>query len=303
MSSALRAALGSAIDYTACEGGGATIESGLYEYQRALTGPDAWALRRLVVPAAYLQDFEDAAGPFLYSQAVAGTWRLAVRAELGAARHTIPIICAFHEQLRRGRRERPVGVEAIEIAVDDPAEVHRIGMEVPHGFSLSIDLPIQCNWRPFVAAIAAVGARAIIQAGKAIDALHWPPEIVDALAACAARGVPVKLRIAGKNTAAQTRNDPWGSYVRLVLAASALRQRLGHSAVRVILGKTAGSGIESRAGTITCGHLSFSSAELNTTRRRVLDVLECRDLVGFRSERGARPPWAPASSHKADLDA
>ena len=276
MSSALRAALSSLVDYRVHGRIRSAASSAVHEYQTAFNGPDGWVLRRFVVGAAQLQNIEAA----LNCRCVQGEWRLAVRVDLGGLQQAIPLICTYYEQFRRGSAERSVRIEAIETFVSDPAEIAEIGEALPAGFSLNIEFDTAGDLEPYLAAIARVGGRAIIQIGEFTDRLPLSAGLTDALTAAVNHGVPLKLRIAEAPNADRASPTGWNRYIWLVLVASAVRQGIK---VATVVGSGPVDTLDFWAGTITCGNLKFTSAELNITRRRVLNALECAALTPFRS--------------------
>lgn len=184
---ALRALLEGIVDYAGLFPPAALgMDAAVREYAAACDGAHAWMLGRFVVPAARLEELEDAATAFLPRDG-APTWRLSalVSGDLGA---DIERIRAFNARSAGGAR-----VVAIEARASTCAEVDSVVAAAPEELEVYVELPTAEDPRVLLERIARAGARAKVRTGGVTpDAFPAPAHLARFLAACVAMALPFK---------------------------------------------------------------------------------------------------------------
>ena len=152
-------------------------------YAGYLAGPDAWALGRFVVPAMQLPELAQALPDYAEQTE---RWHLAALAGRDVARD-LDAIAAFNE----------IGgaamVDAFELKAGSPGEVATRGRLVPDQLQAYIEIPVDRDPAPLVAAIAGVGRWAKVRTGGVTrDAFPSPGNLIQFIAACVEHSVPFK---------------------------------------------------------------------------------------------------------------
>jgi len=154
-------------------------------YQRR---PDAWALGRLVVPAARLAEFETSLGALSDVERLGTRWPLSalVGPDWAAG---LALVRAFNERHVHGGPQ----VLSLEGRTATVGEVHGLAGAAGEGLELYCELPLQTGLDHLVIAVRDAGARAKIRAGG-ITASDFPaPEqVLEFLRSCAQARIPFK---------------------------------------------------------------------------------------------------------------
>ena len=160
------------------------MSAAVAEYAAHRGSPESWMLARFVVPVARLAEFATAAAPHL---AAGDPWRLSalVGADAAADAAAITSFNATHA----GR----LLVDAVELKAATPAEVAHALAALPGGLTAYVELPLQADLEPLLAAVKAGGARAKLRTGGLVpEAIPAPADVARFMAACRAAGVPFK---------------------------------------------------------------------------------------------------------------
>jgi len=232
---ALRALLAGAIDYAGlfppAQLGMAEVVANYHAYRR---GPDAWALGRLVVPAARLDELADAAQATWVSGPGGEPWPISalVGSEVVASRAAI---ASFN--LRHGAQ---AVVDSVESRAATPAEVRGLAgsfAELQH----FVEIPLEAELPPLLSAIREIGARAKVRlGGVTVDAFPAARDVARFLVAAAQAGVAFKataglhhpLRGEYRLTyAADSRLGTMFGYLNVILAAAEARAGADEDAV------------------------------------------------------------------------
>jgi hypothetical protein len=188
MRASLRTLLAGLIDYAGLfPPAGLPMDQAVANYASYLRGEDRWALGRFIVPAARLGEFTEAATGIL--PAAGEPWRLSALigsnagGEVDAAR-------SFNA------RRAPAGgalVDTLEGRADSTGAVRALSAAASPEFTLFVEIPVDGDPLPLVAAIASAGARAKIRmGGVTVDAFPPSDAVIRFLAACVRHPVAFK---------------------------------------------------------------------------------------------------------------
>ena len=185
---ALRTLLAGLIDYAGLfPPAGLPMEQAVANYASYLRGEDRWSLGRFILPAGRLGEFGEAARSIL--PAAGEPWRLSALigsnagGEVEAARNF-------------NARRAPSGgalIDTLEGKADTAEGVKALSAAAAPEFTLFVEIPVENDPLPLVAAIASAGARAKIRTGG-VTAEAFPPSdaVVRFLAACVRQPVAFK---------------------------------------------------------------------------------------------------------------
>ncbi|MDE3172566.1 MAG: hypothetical protein KGN74_05790 [Gemmatimonadota bacterium] len=193
-------------------------------------GPQAWMLGRFVVPAARLEEFDEAGGELLPASAAA-SWALSatVSADVELDTRSIHRFNDYHRDVRHGA----VHVDTVELKVATPAEVVAAD-EFVGAFDAFLEVPIDEDPDALVAAIAGIGAKAKVRTGGlTADAIPGARQVVRFLRRCLERGVAFKATaglhhaLRGEYALTYDPGAPRGvlyGFLNVLLAAAFMRQ-------------------------------------------------------------------------------
>ncbi len=159
-------------------------------YARYRAGRDAWMLGRFVVPAVRLAEFEAAAGALLPG-AGGAPWQLSALVGPGVAADA-RVVAEFNARCA-GRAV----VDAVELRASSAAEVRdaaaALAAGLPSGVDAYVEVPLDPDPAPLLAAVAAAGLRAKARTGG-LTAAAFPSSasLARFLAVCAAARLPLK---------------------------------------------------------------------------------------------------------------
>ena len=208
----LRVLLRGIIDYAGLfPPAGLTMEAAVSEYAGHRKGQDAWALGRFVLPAARLEEFDDAAAAVLPREG-AHSWALS--ALLGSdLEEDVSRIEAFNDR-HRDARSGAVLVDTVELKTHSCREVVRAGELLDRRFDTYMEVPVGNDPAELVAAISRTTAKAKIRTGGTTpDAFPSSGHVVRFAMRCVAHDVGFK--------ATAGLHHPWRSEYRLTYAPDA----------------------------------------------------------------------------------
>ncbi len=163
---------------------GLSMEAALGLYAKYHETAHAWMLGRFVVPAARLDELVRAM--HVVGSTHDGSWRLS--ALLGEdAERDVAAVLAFN------RAKYPAAVDALEGKASSVDDVRRLARVAPHAMKTYVEIPIEEDPRPLVAALAETRLRAKVRTGGVTPQAIPPTEhVARFLRACYGAGVPFK---------------------------------------------------------------------------------------------------------------
>lgn len=163
------------------------MEDAVEEYARHRRSPERWILGRFVVPARRLTEMETAAAPYLPTLGAADPWRIS--ALLGNDTEADVAQAVSLGQRLRGQAV----VDSVELKAATPTEVEAALVLLPPRLTAYVELPIDAELPPLLAAVKARGARVKIRTGGVTpNAIPSSAKVARFLVACAAARVPFK---------------------------------------------------------------------------------------------------------------
>jgi hypothetical protein len=228
----LRPLLAGSIDYAGLFPPAALdMATAVRRYAEHHAGPDSWALGRFVVPAARLPELERQAEA-LSPRTPAGPWRLSVL--LGAAPADELVALGEFNCRHAAPGATALAADSVEARADSVAAIDRLLDLVPRGTDAYVELPLDRDPAPLVAALAKRGGRAKARTGGVTpEAFPAPADLLRFLRACTAAGVPFKATaglhhpLRGEYRLTYAPGSPAGTmfgFLNLFLAAAFLRQ-------------------------------------------------------------------------------
>ena len=203
-------------------------------YAAYRVGPDAWALGRFVVSVARLAELEREAEPYALRHP-AEPWRLSVL--LGADPAAEMKALGEFNCRHAASGAAALSADAVEAKADSVESIDRLLAAVPRWAQAYVEIPLDREPAPLVAAIARHGARAKARTGGVTaDAFPTPAHLLRFLRACTAAGVPFKATaglhhpLRAEYPLTYAPGSPRGTmfgFVNLFLAAAFLRQGMG----------------------------------------------------------------------------
>lgn len=181
------------------------------EYADHSDGADAWALGRFVLPAARLEEFEDAAADLLPREG-ARSWALS--ALLGSdLEEDVERIERFNDS-HRDARTGAVLVDTVELKTHSCRDVERAGELLDRRFDTYMEIPVADEPAGLVRAISQTRAKAKIRMGGVTqDAFPSTAQVARFVDLCVRDGVGFK--------ATAGLHHPWRSEYRLTYAHDA----------------------------------------------------------------------------------
>ena len=211
-SPALRVLLQAVVDYAGLfPPASLSMTSAAAEYARHRDGPHMWALGRFVLPAARLEEFEDAAASALPRES-ARCWVLS--ALLGSdLEQDVDRVDAFNER-HRDVRAGAVIVDTVELRAHSPRDVERAGELLDRRFDTYVEIPASDDPAELIDAIARAGAKAKLRTGGVTaDAFPTSAQLVRFIKRSVGHGVSFK--------ATAGLHHPWRNEYRLTYAPDA----------------------------------------------------------------------------------
>ena len=239
----LHSLLASSIDYAGLFPPAALdMATAVRQYAEYRAGPDAWALGRFVVPVARLGELErevEALAP----RRPAEPWRLS--ALLGpSAGEEIEALGEFNCR-HAADGAASLSADIVEARADSVEAVDRLVTGLPRWVQAYVEIPLDRDPAPLVAAIARHGARAKARTGGVTrDAFPSADALARFLRACATAGVPFKataglhhpLRAEYRLTyAPDSAKGTMFGFLNVFLAAALIRQGLSEAETEQLL--------------------------------------------------------------------
>jgi len=164
-------------------------------YASYLVDTEAAMLGRLVVPAARLDEFEDAARGVLPTRADDEPWRISALlppAGDGALDGAVDRVVSFNESHKDAAAGLAV-VDAVELRGNEPAAIDASVGAIPAEIRVFVELPADPDPRGLIAAVKSAEACAKIRCGGITPELIPPVEhVARFIHACAASRTPFK---------------------------------------------------------------------------------------------------------------
>lgn len=264
----LRPLLSGLIDYAGLfPPAGLPIGAAAATYAAERAGRDAWALARMIVPAARLGELA-ATGALA---APAEPWPISalLGPDLAADLAAVAAFNAAHAGRAR--------VDAVELKLADAAPLLSGELALPAGLTGYVELPAAGDPRPALARLAELGLRAKLRCGGVTaDAFPAPAALARLLGACAAAGVPFKataglhhpLRGRYRLTyAPDSPRAPMYGFLNLLLATGAARAGAGEAALADLLLEEDPAALAWHGDGVAWRGLRLSAAELAELRR------------------------------------
>ena len=181
------------------------------EYAGHRDGADAWALGRFVLPAARLEEFENAARGILPMEA-ASSWALSalVGSDIEEDVERIEQFNRRHGDARTGA----VLVDTVELKVHTVRDVARAAELLERRFDMYMEVPVASDPAELVAALGRTMAKAKVRTGGVTaDAFPTPAQVLRFIERCIAHDVAFK--------ATAGLHHPWRAEYRLSYAPDA----------------------------------------------------------------------------------
>lgn len=160
------------------------------EYADRRGGGHGWLLGRLVLPAARLEEFEAEAAPMLPREGIS-SWGLSALLS-GDVEEDIARADAFNAR-HRDARSGAVQVDTVELKVYSPRDVARAAELLDRRFDTYMEVPVNDDPAPLVAAIATTSAKAKVRTGGGTpDLFPTGAQIVRFMRRCVSEGVAFK---------------------------------------------------------------------------------------------------------------
>lgn len=148
-------------------------------------GPDAWALGRFIVPMTRLGEFERAAAPYLKRNG--SPWLLSVLAS-PILHDDVKAIAYFNI-----RHKQKALIDTIELKASSPDEITKIAGIIPPTITAFVEIPIQPDPEPLIAAIGGTGVKAKVRTGGVTeDAFPSSSQLVRFVERCVSLNVSFK---------------------------------------------------------------------------------------------------------------
>lgn len=251
------------------------------DYQR---GPHEWMLGRFVVPAARLEEFEDAATPHLPRGDGSRPWRLS--ALVGTDLRTdVDRMLRFNCSHWEGSAAGHAVIDAAELKVTTEGEIEALASQLPRNFRYFFEHPLEPDPQPFIAAAGRAGGAAKARTGgTSTEAFPANDAVARFLAACVSAGVPFKVTaglhhpVRGEYPLTYDRNAPCGAmlgYLNVFLAVAALAAGQGSAAAEEILAESLIETLAFHPDGASWGERRISTAAIERARELAVAFGSC----------------------------
>lgn len=252
------------------------MPAAVHEYAAHRAGEHAWMLGHFILPVSRLAEFEAAAAA-LGPSATGDVWRLSVLAgaDLDA---TLAAIAEFNARSRLNPGRSAVA-DTLELKFEALPDLEAALSKIPPELAAYVELPIDDDLAPRLAAISRAGARAKVRTGGvtpgAFPASHSLARFIQA---CADAGVPFKATaglhhpLRGEYRLTYEPGAPHGmmfGFLNVFLAAAFARTRLTLNELALLLEeKDASTFAFTETGASWCGN-TVSRTEISAVRHHV----------------------------------
>ena len=252
-------------------------------YAQYRHGPDRWMLGRFIVPVRRLAEFEEAAAGHLEQRPVGDPWRLSALAgeDLAADVAAIGEFNCRHAAAGAAA----VVVDAIELRADSADRVAKAERAVPAWATAFVEVPLEPDPEPLIAAIGAAGLRVKARTGGLTpDAIPDAGSVLRFLAACIRHEVPFKATaglhhpVRAEYPLTYDTAAPRGvmhGYLNVFLAAALLRAGGTEQDARRLLEERDASAFGSDGATITWRDRTLTAPQLEAARGLALSFGSC----------------------------
>ncbi len=281
-SPALAALLARAVDYAGLfPPARLPMRDAVRAYADYRNGPQAWMLGRFVVPAARLEEFDEAGRELLPGSASA-SWALSatVSADVELDTRSIHLFNDYHREVRHGA----VHVDTVELKVATRAEIAAAD-EFVGAFDAFLEVPIDEDPDPLIAAIAEVGAKAKVRTGGlTAGAIPGGRQVVRFMRRCLERGVAFKATaglhhpLRGEYALTYDGGAPRGvlyGFLNVLLAAAFMRRGADDGVALALLEERDPGAIEVGARSVRWRGHEIAADDLRAARHEAVAFGSC----------------------------
>lgn len=263
----LRALLAGLVDYAGLFPPAALdMPAAMREYHHQRTGADAWMLGAFVLPTARLAEFEAAQATVDVS---GGPWRLSALpgSDIGSS---------LDDVARFNARSPIATIDAVEFKAEEPAAISAALARVPTAITAYVELPLDRDLVPLLAAIEAGGGRAKVRTGGITEAAFPPSHaLARFIQACAQAGVPFKATaglhhpLRGEYRLTYEAEPPHGmmfGFLNVFLAAAFARAGLDARQLALLLEEKDAAAFEFTESVVSWQGITVTRAEISAVR-------------------------------------
>ncbi len=276
-----RALLSGLVDYAGLfPPAGLGMKEAVAGYARHRSEPEAWMLGRFVVPAARIDELEEAMGLAGDSaagrrEAAPGTierpWSLSALVGPAFSTHADTVV-AFNA--RHGARAR---IDSVELRASTRAELDAALETIPEGLTTFVELPLDDALDELLTIVRSRRALAKVRTGGVVPEIIPEPEsLARFVASCASAGVPFKATaglhhpVRAKHPLTYEEGAPRGTmhgFLNVFSAAAFARNGMGEDEIEVVLRETDPSVFRLDEDGLTLGDRRASTDDLVRTRQ------------------------------------
>jgi hypothetical protein len=281
---AIRALLGGIVDYAGLfPPAGLGMVQAVANYEAYRRSPDRWMLGRFIVPVARLGEFDEAAAEHLERRPSGEPWRLSALAGEDTA-GDLRAIGEFNCRHAAGGAGAAV-IDTVETRAASAERIAEVARGIPTWAAAFIEVPLEPDPEPLVAALAAAGLRAKARTGGiTADAIPPAGPIVRFLAACIRHGVAFKATaglhhpLRAEHSLTYEAGAPRAvmhGYLNVFLAAALLRAGGTEEEARLLLEEQDPAAFTADANGVAWRGRRFAAAELAAARGLALSFGSC----------------------------
>lgn len=281
---AMKALLGGIVDYAGLfPPAGLGMAEAVANYAAYRRSPDRWMLGRFIVPAVRLEEFDEAAAKRLERRPGGEPWRLSALAGEDAA-DDLRAIGEFNCRHAADGAGAAL-IDTVELRAASAERIGQVARGIPPWAAAFVELPLEPDPEPLVAALAAAGLRAKARTGGiTADAIPPAGRIVRFLAACIRHDVAFKATaglhhpLRGEYALTYEPGAPRAvmhGYLNVFLAAALLRAGGTEDDARLLLEDQDPAAFSADAAGVAWRGRRFDSAELAAGRGLALSFGSC----------------------------
>ena len=250
------------------------------EYRRS---PAGWMLGRFIVPTARLGDFEKAAATRLPRRPADEPWLLSALAGSDVA-VDVAVIGEFNCRHAADGAGAAL-IDTLELRADTPDRIAEIARLMPSWAAVFVEVPLDPDPGPLLAAVAGTGLRAKARTGGVTsDAIPSTAAVARFLAACVRHRVPFKATaglhhpVRGGYPLTYEADAPRATmhgFLNVFLAAALLDAGGTETEARSLLEETDAGAFRADGAAVHWRGRTFTAARLATTRRLATSFGSC----------------------------